>query len=153
MKSAKYKDSVENLSKAIDIAVNVINQTPPDKFREQDIKQFISVYLEYQNKILNPQPQFANMTSLKYSINDIFTYFQEGAGQTVDMFWEKIKEIGLPYKRENKLAKILKRKRIKDDIEFDFVIDVLVPYRQEGLINEEEWVLLNKWIGDFESKK
>ncbi|WP_218918533.1 hypothetical protein [Flectobacillus major] len=92
------------------------------------------------------------MASLKYSIDEVFTYFQEGNGQTVEKFWEKIKEAGLPYKRENKLVKILKRKRIKDDIEYDFVIDVIVPYQEEGLISADEVALLNQWIGDFEEK-
>lgn len=68
------------------------------------------------------------------------------------MFWGKIKEAKLPYKRENRLAKILKRKKIKDDMEYDFIIDVLVPYQQEGLINEDEVFLLNNLIGDFENK-
>ena len=152
MKSTIYKQSVESLSKAIDIAIDVVKIAPLKDFREQDRQQFISVYLEYQHKILNPLPQYANMTSLKYSINDIFTYFQECGGQTVEMFWQKIKEAELPYKRENKLAKILKRKWIKDDIEYDFVVDVIVPYQQEGLITEDESMLLKQLIGGFEMK-
>lgn len=110
------------------------------------------VYSGWKDELINPQPQYANMASLKYSIDEVFTYFQEGNGQTVEKFWEKIKEAGLPYKRENKLVKILKRKRIKDDIEYDFVIDVIVPYQEEGLISADEVALLNQWIGDFEKK-
>jgi hypothetical protein len=152
MKSAKYLQAVENLVKAIDIAIDVVKVSPLKDFREQDKQQFILVYSDWKEDIINPEPQYANMASLKYSIDAVFTYFQEGSGQTVELFWQKIKEVDLPYKRENKMAKILKRKRIKNDIEFDFVIDVLVPYQQEGLINEDDVVLLNKLIGDFEKK-
>jgi hypothetical protein len=152
MKNAKYVEASENLVKAIDIAIDVLKVAPPKDFREQDKQQFISVYSGWKEELINPQLQYANMASLKYSIDEVFTYFQEDSGQTVETFWQKIKEADLPYKRENKMAKILKRKRIKDDIEYNFVIDVLTPYHQEGLITEEELVLLNQWIGDFENK-
>lgn len=152
MKNAKYLEAAENLVKAIDIAIDVLKVASIKDFREQDKQQFISVYSGWKEELINPQPQYANMASLKYSIEGVFTYFQEGSGQTVEMFWQKIKESGLPYKRENKLAKILKRKKIKNDIEYDFVIDVIVPYKEEGIINDDEFILLNKLIGEFEQK-
>jgi hypothetical protein len=153
MENTKYKQSVENLSTAIDIALDVIQKYPPNKFKESDIKQFISVYYECKNKIENPAPRFANLRSLKYSIDEVFIYFQEGNGKAVNLFWERIRESQLPYRRENKLAKILKRKKIKNDIEYDFVVDVIVPYQQEGLIDESDIILLNGLISDFEKKQ
>jgi hypothetical protein len=48
------------------------------------------------------------------------------------------------------LVKILKRKKINNKAEFDFIIDVRVPYQQEKLINID---LLNKLISEFESAK
>jgi hypothetical protein len=59
----------------------------------------------------------------------------------------------LPYKRENRMAKILKRKKIINDIEYDFVTDVIVPYQQEGMITEEEVISLNTYLGDYENRK
>jgi hypothetical protein len=152
MSQTKYEQAVEHLSKAIDIAIDVIKEIPPKDWKDEDILHFSNVYLEYKNEAQNPEPKFANLTSLKYSINDILTYFQECSGKAVDEFWIRIKEQGLPYKRENKLAKILKRKKIKNDIEFDFVIDVLVPYQQEKLIDENEVILLNQLIAEFEMR-
>jgi len=78
--------------------------------------------------------------------------FQEGSGNHVEAFWKEIKNAGLPFKRENKLVKILKRGKIKNALEYDFIIDVLVPYQQEGLLTQEEVVLLNQMIGEFENK-
>jgi hypothetical protein len=152
MKNLKYKQAVENLTEATNIAIQVIKEYPPKELNDFQWNHIINVYYEWKEGIVNPEPKFDNMGSLKYSIDAVFTYFQEDKGHTVDKFWEKIKEANLPYKRENKLAKILKRKRIKDDIEYDFVIDVIIPYQQEGLINEDEVVLLNNLIADFEIK-
>lgn len=148
----KYNDATENLIKAIDIAIESFKEYLPKNTDEKTVMHFINCYKEWKEKTLNPLPQFRTLKSLSYKINDVFTYFQECAGEEVNYFWDKIKEHNLPYKRENKLAKILKRKKIKDDIEFDFVTDVIIPYQQEGLINEEELILLNTYIGDFENR-
>ena len=153
MKNAKYVEASNNLVKAIDIAIKVFNDYPPKIWNESQLRHVINVYSGWKEELINPQPQYINMTSLKYSIEEVFTYFQEGSGQTVEMFWQKIKETDLPYKRENKLAKILKRKKIKDDIEYDFVTDVIVPYQQEGLVDESDIILLNGLISDFEKKQ
>ncbi|MNR58468.1 hypothetical protein D3C85_1794780 [compost metagenome] len=50
------------------------------------------------------------------------------------------------------MIKILRRKKIKDIHEYDFVIDVIVPYEQEGLMNHDEVILLNDLIAQFETR-
>jgi hypothetical protein len=152
MKSS-YTEQANNLAAAIDIAIKSFQTIPPNGFEEKDVRHIINVYEEWKNNALNPAPQFKKIQSLKYLINNAFTVFQESSGKTVDLFWQQIKENNLPYKRENKLIKILKRKRIKDEQEYDFVTDVVTPYQQEGLISEEEASLLHKFIGDFEQRK
>ena len=116
----KYKIASENLAKASDIAIAVVQKFPPKGWEENYVSEN------------------------KNEINHFIDVYKE---------WKEIKAQNLPYKRENKLAKILKRKKINNIHEYDFVIDVIVPYQQEGLINEEEVVLLNKWLGDFENRK
>ena len=160
MKEDKYAETAQNLAKATDIAIAVFQEFPPKGWEEHyvtenknQINHFIDLYKEFKENALNPKPKFRNLKSLKYDIEAVFTYFQEGSGECVDQFWKEIKAQNLPYKRENKLAKILKRKKINNIHEYDFIIDVIVPYQQEGLINEEEVVLLNKWLGEFENRK
>lgn len=160
MKEDKYAEPANNLAKAADIAIAVIQKFPPKGWNEyyvttdkNQITHFIELYQEWKENILNPEPKFKNLKSLKYEYDNIFTEFQEGNGDYVEEFWKEIKAQNLPYKRENKLAKILKRKKINNIHEYDFIIDVIVPYQQEGLINEEEVVLLNKWLGEFENRK
>ena len=93
------------------------------------------------------------MESLGYTEEAVFTFFQEGHGKCVDEFWKMIKAAELPFRRENKLKKIMKRGSIKNRIEYDFVIDVLLPYQEDGLIGAEEVKLLNQWIGEFEQNR
>lgn len=153
MEQDKYAQDAQNLSKAIDIAVKVIKNYPPKRWDENNISHVVNLNLEWKGNILNPEPKFRNLKSLKYYIEAVFTKFQEGNGVFVEEFWKEIKKQNLPYKRENKVAKILKRKKINNIYEFDFVIDVIVPYQQEGLINSEEVALLNELISEFENRK
>lgn len=155
----KYKIAAENLAKASDIAIVVVKKFPPKGWdknyiteNKNEIDFTIDLYNERKERALNPKPQYCNMQSLKYLYEEIFTSFQEGSGTFIEEFWKEIKAQNLPYKRENKLAKILKRKKINNIHEFDFVTDVIVPYKQEGLINDEEFVLLNKCLRDFENR-
>ncbi|WP_029272446.1 hypothetical protein [Flavobacterium sp. KJJ] len=149
----KYQESSVNLSKAIDIAIDIIKKHPPIGWEEKTISHVVNLNLEIKEGILNPQPQFRNLKSLKYSIEIVFTKFQEMHGVFVEEFWKEIKRQNLPFKRENKMVKILKRKKIKDIHEYDFVIDVIVPYEQEGLITHDEVTLLNDLIIQFEAKQ
>jgi hypothetical protein len=149
MREEKYLIAIGNLFKAIDLAIYSFNKFPPIQLGDD----FVDFYKGLKNKILNHEKKFKNMTSHKYNIEAVFTYFQECSGPDVEEFWKQIKEAGLPYKRENKMVKILKRKKIKNDIEYDFVTDVIVPYQQEGMITEEEEILLKKYLGDFEMKR
>lgn len=148
----KFQEKKENLVKAIEIAIDVFQEFPPLDLEKNHIDHFIKVYLGYKNSVINPEPRYDNSKSLAYTHDDIFTFFQEATGETVDKFWEKITENNLPYKRENKLKKILKRKKIKNDIEYNFIIDVFVPYIQTGVINEEEIELINDMIAKFENR-
>jgi hypothetical protein len=149
MKEDKYLNAVEILFKAIDIALDSFNKYPPIRLGDD----FVDFYKGLKLKILNHETKFKNLTSHKYNIEAVFTYFQEGSGPDVEEFWRRIKEENLPFKRENKMAKILKRKKINNNIEYDFVTDVMIPYLQEGLITEEELVLLKAYLGKFEEKQ
>jgi hypothetical protein len=146
-------EQAEKLIKAIDIAIEVIKTNPPNGFNEQHIEIVLQTYERVKNSLLNPDPKYLNLGSLKYKIQDVFTYFNEGTGETVNEFWRRIKESGLPYYRENKLEKILSKKKIKNLQEYDYVIDTMVPFKQEGAISETDFELLSQLIGEYETKK
>ena len=138
MKEDKYLDGVVNLCKAIDIAIESFQKYPPKIWDDKTTNHFINLYKEWKEERLNAELKFRNISSLKYDYLNVFTIFQESAGDGVNYFWNKIKEHNLPYKRENKLGKILKRQKIKNDKEYDFLIDVMIPYKQEGIISDDE---------------
>jgi hypothetical protein len=146
-----YKQESENLIKAIDIAINCFNEEWPEGFNQQHVNQFISVYQDTKESCLT-LPRFRNLRNLKEAENDIFIYFQEGKGKTVELFWKRLKEERLPYKRKNPLTAILKRKRIKNEFEYDYVTDIVVALQQEGTITDEQGVELKMMLGEFEKK-
>ncbi|MBP1223635.1 hypothetical protein [Flavobacterium sp. 1355] len=149
----KYVEKANNLLKVIDIAIEVIKEFPPKDFNSNHIETFVNGYLEFKNRIENAEAQYKNLKSLSYVENDLFTYFQEGNGKAVNEFWIKVREHNLPFKRINKLPKILKRKKIKNRIEYDYITDVILPFKQEKIITDDQVNLLESLLKDFESKK
>lgn len=152
MASKKYIEKANALLEATEIAIDVLNSTTPKGFTQQDIELFLQHYLNVRESLINPDPQYANLQSLKYKVQDVFTYFQEASGNHVERFWQKIKEKNLPFERENLLLKILTRNRIRNFIEYEYVTDVMTPFVQEGLISEEEYGTLSKLLGDYEKR-
>lgn len=152
MKYKKYTEQALDLAKAIDIAVSSIQKFPYKDWSEANILHIINTYNSWKEDALNPEPKYKNVKSLSYVVDSVFIWFDEASGEGVDYFWESIKLANLPYKRKNKLGSVLKRQKIKNQIEYDFIVDVIVPYQQEGLIGKEEVVVLNKLLAEFESR-
>jgi hypothetical protein len=148
-----YEAEATKLGLAIDIAIEAFRSECPPEFEKKDQEHFIRCYAEWKEQCLNPEPQFKNLASLKYSINDVFTYFQESAGPTIEYFWKRITEEGLDYKREDKLAKILKRGKIRGRIEYEYVTDIIVVAQQVGLCTEEQAKQLSEMLGEFEMRQ
>ena len=162
MASKKYMEARDNLVKAIDLANQVLLEYPLGRDKMNYvydgvsytlIEWFIKCNNHTKELVLNAEKKFQTLQSLKYDIEDFFIYFQEAAGPDVDEFWRRIKEANLPYVRENKLEKIMKRGRIRNDIEYDYVIDTIVPFQQEGILSEEDVKKLNEMIEKFENKR
>lgn len=143
----------QRLAKAIDIAVEAFKKVCPENFTPENQDHIIKTYLGWKDSCLNPERKIKNLASLKYDIESVFTYFQEGTGPTVEYFWKKIAESELNYTRENRLKKILDRGKIKGRIEFEYVIDMFVVAQQNGMITREEAVQLNIMIEKFEKRK
>lgn len=153
MASKKYIEARDNLLKAIDLANDVLLNYPHRRTKE-DVEESIKYNNKRRELTLNADKGFQTMQSLNYIVEDFFIYFQEGAGRAdVEEFWRRIKEANLPYERENKLEKIMRRGRIRNDIEYDYVVDTIVPFQQEGVISEDDVKKLNEMIDKFESKR
>jgi len=149
MKKSIYKEQA-NLAAVIDIALAAIETFTPKEWNEDNKNHILKTYMEWKHQLLNPKPEFHNIQSLNYIANDIFIYFQEGSGRAVNFFWAEVNASQLGYKRKNNLTSILKRGKIRNQIEYDLVVDVIVPYHQENLINESEVVTLNNLMKNYE---
>jgi hypothetical protein len=152
MAKKDYQSEALRLSKAIDIAINAVKTHPPKGFGQTNIDQVLSSYEHFRQMTLNPQPQFRKIASLKYLVEEVFTYFQESTGDAVEYFWTEIDKEKLGYIREDKLRKILDRGKIRGRIEFDYAIDILLVAKQTGRITFDEAGKLSDYIGDYEFK-
>ncbi|RYJ42440.1 hypothetical protein [Flavobacterium beibuense] len=148
-----YDEEAKKLANAIDIALDAFEQYPVKGLTPDQRNMMINSYLEFRHSALNPLPQYKKLASLKYLITDVFIYFNEATGDTVEYFWKQIHLNNLDYQRENKLLKILKRQKIKDRIEYEYVTDIMVHYHQQGLISDEELLQIQKMIEAFENKR
>ncbi len=137
---------------AIDIAIEAFQNECPANFTPHHQEHFINTYKRWKESCLNPEDKFRNLGSLKYTIQDVFTFFQEGSGPTVEYFWNKLEKAGLDFKRENKLGKILKRGKVKNRVEYDYVTDMLVVAQQKEIVTELEAQRLSEMLGKFENK-
>ena len=152
-KKRTYQEEVEKLCKSIDIAIDSYKTHPPKDWTP-DIVNMVTSNLEKDKfRRIDAEQKIKTLASLKYDIKAVFTYFQEGAGETVEYFWNKICEANLDYKRENKLEKILNRGKIRGRIEYEYVTDMIVVAEQVGMTSEEETKRLSEMLGEYESKK
>jgi hypothetical protein len=148
-----YDIDAIKLSKAIDIAIDSYSKFPPKDFTQANIDHVVNLHNEWKNSVLNPEPQFRKIASLKYQIENVFTFFQEGTGETVEYFWRQLSNEDLGYVRVDKLRKIIDRGKIKGRIEYEYVLDQIVVAEQCARITRDESLKLSKMLGDFETSK
>jgi hypothetical protein len=147
----KYEEQADKLAKAVDIAEQIIKQSAD--FKADFAKPMLDFGTQIKDKALNPEPQFKKLVSLKYLESDFFTFWNESTGSDVDKFWDRVFKSKLGYVRKDAIQDVLKRKKIKNIHEFDFITDNIVVYEQTGRLNQEQVIELNKYIGEFEKRK
>ena len=100
MASKKYIEARDNLIKAIDLANEALLRYPNGKDKQKfvydgvsytELEWMIKWHNEIKDRRLNEEKKYETLQSLKYTIEDVFTYFQEGAGPDVNEFWRLIK--------------------------------------------------------------
>lgn len=144
-----YQERAERLSKAIDIAVKIVNES--ERFGDEFKTQMIDFCNQLKQMALNPEPQFKKVASIKYLENDFLTYWNESMDKEVDKFWLELYKSGIDFEKKDTIQVVLKRGKIKDIHEFNNIIDNIVVAEQIGRINQEQVIELNKMIGDFEN--
>jgi uncharacterized pyridoxamine 5'-phosphate oxidase family protein len=148
-----YKEKIVFIHSLIKVYKLVSEKYPSFLYGNLECKNEDDRWIRHiENRLDNAETLRIKSYDFKDYESHLTNIYQEDSGEPVEMFWRLIKEQGIPLKRVNKMAKILKRGRIKDQEEYDFVTDVIVPYKQEGMITEEQEIQLNEMLGKFEMK-
>lgn len=150
MSGSAYIQQAESLANAIEIAIDAFKKFPSENWNMDHVWRLIDTYSSWEKTVLNSGPRYKSVESLSYTSNRVFSFFQETSGDIVNYFWQKIKENNLPFDRENKLDKILKRQKIKDQAEYDFITGTMVPFQLDGIIGDEEVMMLGRLMLAYE---
>lgn len=149
-KRQSYQERAEMLAKAVDIAESVIKESST---LSEDVKSHM---LQWEQQVkqmaLNPKKQFKRVASIKYLENDFLTYWNEATGPDVEEFWSMVARSGIVYKRKDVLGAILKRGKIKDIHEYEYLTDSLVVEQQTGRINRDQANELSRFLEEFERR-
>lgn len=151
-KRRQYEEEAQKLARAIDLAIEAFEKECPPDFQAQHQAHLISTYGDWKRQCLNPEAAFRNLASLKYLVESVFTYFQEASGNTVEYFWRRIQEEELDFKREDKLAAILHRGRIRNRHEYELVIDRMPLNTEKEPSVSDLTNKLNQMLAQYEKK-
>lgn len=151
-KRRQYEEEAQKLARAIDLAIEAFEKECPPDFQAQHQAHMISTYGEWKRQCLHPEAAFRNLASLKYLAESVFTYFQEASGNTVEYFWRRIQEEELDFRREDKLAAILHRGRIRNRLEYELVIDRMPLSVEEESTVSDLTNKLNQMLAQYEKK-
>lgn len=149
-KSQTYKERKEMFIEALsigDVIISATNET------EENVKTaFLKFSDNVRSALSDPDPKFQNLKSLAYVENDYFAYWNEATGEHVEKFWKEMSTRSFPFGRKDILQAVLKRKKIKDEHEYHYLVDSIVVLQQEGRITHDEAALLSRYMDDFENK-
>jgi hypothetical protein len=145
-----YNKRAKEYLEALEIAIEILET---NSSIDVEMKKRMMEYTRLEiNLTLNREKKFRNISSLSISEKEYFTYWNEATGDHVEKFWNEIRNAELNYKRKNYLEDILKRNRIKNIHEFNYVVDTLIIAQQEERISTKEAKLLNDYLADFEKR-
>lgn len=96
--------------------------------------------------------QTKNTSGLSQMEKIILTPWNENYDEDSELFWRLAKEKGIDIQRVDYLSKILKRGKIANFTEYEFLNDAIVILEQEGKVSESEAMELKAMIGKFEER-
>jgi hypothetical protein len=146
-----FDEKITALKNAIEIGEEIILTNNLLSIKDKDECMF--AHKLHKARLDNLTGKFANLTSLAYNEDDFLVYWNEAIGKHVDLFWEKIKAANLPYKRKrNVLTDTLEKGRIRNIHEYHTLVDSLVIYYQNGMIDEKQMQQLSEMLDRFAIK-
>lgn len=146
-----YRDRLQRLLRTLEISKEIFSSTD---LTSTDEKKFYLIFIEQTKELLlNPEPQHKNSKSLEFVENDILTYWNEGTGSHIEIFWERLNKESIGFKRVDIIKEVLKRRKIKNIHEYDHIIDSVVVAQQTGRMSNAEAEKMYSYIQEFESRQ
>jgi hypothetical protein len=149
--SAKYRQRAEQFAMAIDIAAELVADTPTAAISVEFGRMVKAMALGTgTGAALMTRRTMAALHQLE---EDFLTSWYEGSGPNADLFWQRIAEHDLPYARRDVLAGLIARGRIKTPYEHEVAVDSILVAQQEGRITEEQAEALGEMILRYEKRQ
>lgn len=146
--TTKYKHQLKQLALAVKIAEEFFSDH--SIAIDQDRADMIEFGRETLCLAESPEPNFANIRSLRFLVEDFLTYWNEEKGAHVDQFWARLNAVESIYERQNITSIVIDRGRIADESEYEYVIDVISDSSRKVKLGNEEARQLNDLIKAFE---
>jgi hypothetical protein len=148
--SKKYLERAEMLIETIKIGTHIISHSKSIDVYEREAH--LKFAPEISEMALHPKKGFNNLKSLSYLEDAYMTYWNESTGEATELFWKKLFGKGIKYERKNTFKEVLLRKKIRNEQEYNSIVDGLVACQQVGRITADEALILSGYISDFEKK-
>jgi len=146
--TTKYENQLKQLALAVKVAEEVFSDH--SIAIDQDKADMIEFGRETLSLAENPEPNFANIRSLRFLVKDFLAYWNEEKGPHVDQFWARLTTAESIYERQNIISLVIDRGRIADESEYEYVIDVISNLSRKAKLGNEEVRRLNDLIIAFE---
>lgn len=141
--STKYIAGATALARAIEIGMPLYENSGVEERPGDTLKMMMS----WRDMALKPRPAFANLKSLAYLESAYFTYWNEAPFEAhVKVFWERVANEGLPFKRKDVVRELLERGRIRSDLEYEYANDLIPGQRQLGMLTDDEEIRIAEMI-------
>ena len=142
-----HAERAAQLRKAIAISADVIRNS---KSFGSTQKETMLSGLESIRQLSSAAPSTKTGKSLAYIEQAVVQPWNEVANEDAEKFWQAATAAGLEYERRDVLRDVLSRKRIKDQPEFEVIVDTVDASEDSGKITGEEAAALRKMIVAFE---
>jgi len=146
-----YDERALRFASVVDIAEEIIKNSA--KLTDYDKNQYLKFGQLAKGLALNPKKGFKRIASLKYLENDFFIHWNEIENPEGHTFWTQLYKKELYRERRDIIEKVLKRNKIINIAEFDFINDTIVVAEQTGHVTSSQSEQLNRLLGDFEFKQ
>jgi hypothetical protein len=144
--SQSYEAEANDLLAALRISSDVVAESTLYKTNE---KKLILKQLSGIEKLLShPEPAFKNSKSVAFLRQAVIQPWNETACADAGKFWKRVKTAGLLFKPQDVLLEILRRRKIRNEIEYELVTDAF----SNGKLSRPKINLLNQMVATYEIK-